>query len=167
MLRISLTFLFLMETLLFSLYSCKTPERSSVWPALPLMRQLVVSFTFCDHRCVFMRVSSWWRAVSVQGVCAGGNCDPSLDGAVTQVPEHSFVQSSLLLTFFLITESLRKSLQITNAWESPAPVRSRSMKNQHAFELEGKNIHRQFEISQQSVFNKWKCGVNQAEQIGN
>lgn len=77
------------------------------------MMQLVVSSTFCDRRCVFMRVSSWWRAVSVHGVYAGGKCDPSLDGAVTQVPEHSFVQSSLLLTFF-ITASLRKSLQITN-----------------------------------------------------
>lgn len=59
-------------------------------------------------------VSSWWRAVSVHGVYAGGNCDPSLDGAVTQVPEQSFVQSSLLLTFF-ITDSLRKSLRITDA----------------------------------------------------
>lgn len=49
----------------------------------------------------------------MHGVYAGGKCDPSLDGAVTQVPEHSFVQSSLLLTFF-ITASLRKSLQITN-----------------------------------------------------
>lgn len=62
----------------------------------PLLMQFVVSSAFCHHRCVFMRVSSWWRAVSVHGVYAGGNCDPSLDGVVTQVPEHSLVQSSRL-----------------------------------------------------------------------
>lgn len=42
---------------------------------------------FCDHRCVFMRVSTRSRAVSVHGVYAGGKCDPSQDGAVTQLPD--------------------------------------------------------------------------------
>lgn len=33
----------------------------------------------------------------------------------------------------------------------------------NTFELEGKNIHRQFSISQQSVFNKWQCGKLETE----
>lgn len=56
-----------------------------------------VSSAFDDHCCVFMRVSSWWRGVSVHGVYAGGNCDPSLDGVVIQVSEHSHLSSPSLL----------------------------------------------------------------------
>lgn len=87
----------------------------------PLLMQLVVSSAFCDHRCVFMRVSSWWRAVSVHGVYAGGNRDPSLDGLVTQVPEHSLAQSSLLTLLSCMTGSSGKSLQITSTWKNPQP----------------------------------------------
>lgn len=74
----------------------------------PLLMQFVVSSAFCHHRCVFMRVNSWWRAVSVHVVYAGGNCDPSLDGVVTQVPEHSLAQSSRLTFPLLYDRQLKE-----------------------------------------------------------
>lgn len=41
-------------------------------------------------------------------VYAGGNCDPSLDGVVTQVPEHSLAQSSRLTFPLLYDRQLKE-----------------------------------------------------------
>lgn len=87
-------------------------------------------------RCVFMRVSSWWRAVSERCVYAGGNCDPSLDGVVTQVPACSLVQSSLLTYLSFMAGGSGKSLQISPAWKKSGSAFTHFEK--HAFELERK-----------------------------
>lgn len=88
---------------LFALRYCsatnKTIFANGLHPA-PFVPQTCADTVFCVHRCVFMRVSSWWRAVSVRGVYAGGKCDLSLARAVTQVPEHSLAESSHI-TFLL------------------------------------------------------------------
>lgn len=66
------------------------------WLLRPLLMLFVVSSALCNHLCVSMHVSSWWRAVSVLAVYAAGKCDPSPAEAVAQVPEHSLTQSSPL-----------------------------------------------------------------------
>lgn len=71
----------------------------------PLLMRFVVSSTFCGHRCVSMRVSCCWRALSVLSVYAGGKCDPSPARAVTQVPEHSLAQSSHLTFLSFMMDS--------------------------------------------------------------
>lgn len=79
--------------------------------------QFVVSSTVFGHGYVFMRVSRWWRAVSVHCVYAAGKCHPSLARAFTQVPEHSLVQSSRLTFFSVMTGSSGKGLQIIFPWK--------------------------------------------------
>lgn len=97
----------------------------------------VVSSTVFGHGYVFMRVSSWWRAVSEHCVYAAGKCHPSLARAFTQVPEHSLVQSSRLTFFSVMTGSSGKGLQIIFPWKiHPYFLK----KQQHIFERKKRTL---------------------------
>lgn len=126
----------------------------------------VVSSTVFGHGYVFMRVSSWWRAVSEHCVYAAGKCHPSLARAFTQVPEHSLVQSSRLTFFSVMTGSSGKGLQIIFPWK----IHPYFLKNNNIY-LREKNAHSHWphvylsshccsEVwghIEMSSFLKWKC----------
>lgn len=99
----------------------------------------VVSSTVFGHGYVFMRVSSWWRAVSEHCVYAAGKCHPSLARAFTQVPEHSLVQSSRLTFFSVMTGSSGKGLQIIFPWKI------------HPYFLKNNNIY----LREKSAHSHW------------
>ena len=97
----------------------------------------VVSSAVCDRCCVFMRVSSWWRAVSVHGVYAGGKCDPSQPGLLprclsTALHSHLISPSSLL---WRAGSSGEGRLQITFPLEKIQPRLYTLRKNNMRFML--------------------------------
>lgn len=75
----------------------------------------------------------------MQGVYAGGECDPSLAGAVTQVSEYSLAQSSHLTFLSFMTDSSGMGLQITFRGKThPYLYTLRGKRQPHIFELEGR-----------------------------
>lgn len=70
----------------------------------------VVSSAFCGHGCVFMRVSSWWRAVSVHGVYAGGKCDPSQPGLLHRCLSTALHNHLIPPSSFFYDRQLREGL---------------------------------------------------------
>lgn len=102
-----------------------------------LLMQFVVSSAFCDHCCVFMRVSSWWRAVSVQVFMLEGN---TINHRLGLLPRclSTVLHSHPISPSCLYDRQLREGPSNYFPLEKKTALPFYTLKNQPTFELKAK-----------------------------